>query len=242
MNPSSSISYVQSLLIPPLADSLSPHLSSTNLALALTPPLASTMAPEIRFTTFGIPYLVEFANVKFRSVLKRRHACPKPDRKRSRSSSGSSVGSDTTLHSSISTASSETLASTYENDADGEGLFIQFASHCSQPRQALTEGCLMRLKYKIANAAAAAGMTAPSAADNVDPVNRAMCRLSRRFEAQNHDPQQRVGSTSSFYRGTYGQLMDALESAGLMTTPCKASGIQDGEFSSVHLFPWFHLP
>ncbi|KAK7695033.1 hypothetical protein QCA50_002221 [Cerrena zonata] len=187
------------------------------------------MAPEIKFTSFGIPYLVEFANVRFRSVLKRKHACPKPLRNRSHSSSSSaSASSDTSLGSSLATASSETLASAYDNTDDGDGLLIEFAAHQSESRQMLSERNLTRMKYMIANAAVAAGMTAPSATDRADPVNRAMQRLSRRFEAHTHDPQQHAGSTSSFYRGTYGQLMAALQSAGLMTTPCKASGIEDG--------------
>lgn len=192
-----------------------------------------TMTPEIKFTSFGIPYLVEFANVRFRSVLKRRHAMPNPIRNRSNSSSSSgSASSDSTASSSLITASSETLASVYDDGGDGNGLFIQFATHQFGPRQVLSESRLTRMKYLIAHAAVAAGMTAPSSIDKSDPVDRAMRRLSRRFEAQSHDNQQQAPSTSSFYRGTYGQLMAALQSAGLITTPCKASGIEDGKLFS----------
>lgn len=191
------------------------------------------MTPEIKFTSFGIPYLVEFANVKFRSALKRRHTAPKPvrrNRSHSSTSSSTSVSSDTTLNSSLSTASSETLASVYDGNDEGDGLHIQFAPQY-EPRQALSpERRLNRMKYMIANAAVAAGMTAPSGMDKADPVDRAMHRLSRRFEAHTHDSLPHAGSTNSFYRGTYGQLMAALQSAGLMTTPCKASGVEDGEF------------
>ncbi|CAL1694503.1 unnamed protein product [Somion occarium] len=183
------------------------------------------MVSEIKFTSFGIPYLVEFANVKFRAALKRRSAHLRPSRSRSSSSSASSGSSNSSgyvsVEASLATASSETLV--YSDERDGEGLYIQFASRQTDAPRPLSETRLARLKHRIANAVLAAGMDTPVASDVSDPMGQVIHRLSQRFEKQSHH------SPSSFYRGTYGQVIGALQSAGLTITPCKASGLEDAQ-------------
>ncbi|KAI0081070.1 hypothetical protein K474DRAFT_1480866 [Panus rudis PR-1116 ss-1] len=176
------------------------------------------MAPEIKFTSFGIPYLVEFANVKFRSALRKRKPAvpPKPKRSHSECNSTSSSSTLDSTGATLATASSETLASPEE--VEEEGLYIQFASHSTYPPRPLSESRLARLKYRIANAVVEAGMDSSPASEKRDPMAMAGVRASIA-----HMYQQKPGP-SSFYSGTYGQVMSALQTAGLSTTPCKQSG------------------
>jgi len=185
------------------------------------------MAPEIRFNSLGIPYLVEFANVHFRSRSHPSHSFPRP------TSSWVSInhslgvyGSTSTLLGSLATASSETLICPEESSSDGEGLFIQFASHRFRPPHKLSGSRLMRLKQRIAKAVLAAGMDSSPAAEKGDPME--VPNLSRiscgSIQSTDSGP---VEDQGSLFRGTYGQVMTALQSVGLVTTPCKESGLDE---------------
>ncbi len=180
------------------------------------------MAPEVKFTSFGIPYIVEFANVTFRKK-KRLSSLFSHNRKRSIYSSPHLNDSDWTF----ATASSDTLAYpvAYDTDSEGQGLYIRFASQdASFPPQPLSASRLARLKYRIANAVVAAGMDGSPGSEKHDPVDKAL-------KARGHLPPVPV---SSLYRGTYGQVMAAMKSAGLTATLCDESQFPAGErFSSV---------
>ena len=231
------------------------------------------MAPEVRFNAFGIPYLVEFANVKFRS------------RSRAGSTSSTNLSSDTrslssNLHKAtferrpsrlrpspsiatfdsdwtFATASSETLAGpsvqkallspaslakskplpeiTIESEieTEGQGLLIRFASQIAHQPRRLSHNRLARLKYRIAKAVMAAGMDSSPSSEREDPMDaraeaakeayRASLCSIRSEEVETH------GMPASLFRGTYGQVMTALKAAGLTTTPCHESGVEDGQ-------------
>ncbi|OJT14405.1 hypothetical protein TRAPUB_9046 [Trametes pubescens] len=196
------------------------------------------MAPEIRFNALGIPYLVEFANVAFRSHSRSssrssmRPPTPRRDASESRPSlnlrptpSRSTLASDWTL---AATASSETLAGpgAEAECPEDHGLYIRLASQLAQPPCRLSESRLARLKYRIAKAVLAAGMDSSPGAERGDPLDAAgRGRMS--ISSIRSENVERDGVPGSLFRGTYGQVMTALRAAGLATVPCKESGVQD---------------
>ncbi|OBZ79952.1 hypothetical protein A0H81_01557 [Grifola frondosa] len=203
-------------------------------------PNHNMMTPEIKFTAFGIPYLVEFANVTFRSRSRLREL--RDDTKSSttfsaklsttslifgrRPSTSSSVRSASTeTHATLATASSETLPCSDEKE--DLGLYIQFASHDSAcPPRKLSDSRLARLKYKIARAVTAAGMDSSPSTERSDPMGYLAVNRGSFGSIQSVDIAQH-GVPNSLFRGTYGQVMAALKSAGLTATPCKVSGVED---------------
>ncbi|KAL1951331.1 hypothetical protein VTO73DRAFT_480 [Trametes versicolor] len=198
------------------------------------------MAPEIRFNALGIPYLVEFANVAFRSrsrsrsssrssmrtlTLRRDASESRPSLNLRPTPSRSTLASDWTL---AATASSETLAGpgAEAECPEDHGLYIRFASQLAQPPCRLSESRLARLKYRIAKAVLAAGMDSSPRAEHGDPMDAAgRGRMS--ISSIRSENVERDGVPGSLFRGTYGQVMTALRAAGLATVPCKESGVQD---------------
>ncbi|PCH34189.1 hypothetical protein WOLCODRAFT_135558 [Wolfiporia cocos MD-104 SS10] len=184
------------------------------------------MAPEIKFTSYGIPYVVEFADVNFGSCspASRTHADTPALGKKSSPVSNTSTSTLLGTIGSSATASSETLA--YPEGDEGEGLFIQFASHLSRPHHKLSHSRLLRLKQRIAKAVLAAGMDAAPSTRRVHPMDiPRLSRLSRgSIQSTATVPEDNGGA---LFRGTYGQVMAALHAAGLVTTPCKESGVDE---------------
>lgn len=167
----------------------------------------------MRFTSLGIQNIVAFANLPFR-------------RKKRRSREGDDVlfthcnDSDWTF----ATISSEKdvypiVEKEQEPETVEEGLYIRFASHVSRHQsRPLTESRLARLKYRIAKAVVAAGMESSSPAmETSQPFDNAIKALP-------------PVPASSFYSGTYGQVMEAFVSAGLEAVPCDKSGFDGGEY------------
>lgn len=181
----------------------------------------SVMAPEVKFTSFGIPYVVEFGNIAFRTGS--RSGSPSL----SLNHSYGTYGSTSTLLATVGTASSETLHSTDEGIADGEGLYIQFASHRFRPPHKLSNSRLLRLKHRIAKAVLAAGMDSSPSTEKDDPIMVPTLSRVSYGSIQSTDPLP-GDETGSLFRGTYGQVMSALQSVGLITTPCKESGVDEG--------------
>ncbi|KAI0640027.1 hypothetical protein C8Q77DRAFT_1164898 [Trametes polyzona] len=187
------------------------------------------MAPEIRFNSIGIPYLVEFANVAFRSRPR------SSSRASSRTVASSTLASERTL---TSTASSATLTNPgpcpgpEPEFPEEHGLYIRFASQLAQPPSRLSETRLARLKYRIAKAVLAAGMDSSPAAELGDPMDAGAAGRGRgrgrvSISSIRSENVERDGLPGSLFRGTYGQVMTALRAAGLATVPCKESGVQD---------------
>ncbi|EMD32658.1 hypothetical protein CERSUDRAFT_126744, partial [Gelatoporia subvermispora B] len=200
------------------------------------------MAPELRFNSFGVPYLVEFANVSFRS----RSSSPSGS-----STSKLSLGSSSKLSSessyslaacgsrppslkrapsvrtqnTLATASSETLTNHADDDCDTNGLFIQFKSSHHHSPQKLSPNRLLRLKRRIARAVVAAGMDSSPATEWASPEYRTTPVRFSRWSVASTESVQPPPMTGSLFRGTYGQVMMALQAAGLETVPCKESGL-----------------
>ncbi|TFY53852.1 hypothetical protein EVJ58_g9207, partial [Rhodofomes roseus] len=135
---------------------------------------------------------------------------------------------DTASIASIATASSQTLAYPGEDTGEGEGLFIQFATQRRGMRQKLSNTRLWCLKQRIAKAVLAAGMEGSPEMEKANPMDvPTLSRLS--FGSIRSDVSVPVpeGAPGSLFRGTYGQVMTALQAAGLVTTPCKESGFDE---------------
>ncbi|KAG0700670.1 hypothetical protein DFH29DRAFT_807270 [Suillus ampliporus] len=182
------------------------------------------MSQQIHWTSFGIPYVVEFNNVSF---APRRTASPSQDTLASLSSpEGSSISEQSRLAYSCPSAASSTssfchishrmLDSKLETQAEGihmDGLHIQFATPPYDPR-ASSRSRLVRLQKTITRAVVEAGMDSPSGLedhmDDCGPSTKAPDCHSR----------------DTLFRGTYGQVMVALKAAGLVATPCV-----EGEFA-----------
>ncbi|KAI0348289.1 hypothetical protein BDW22DRAFT_75735 [Trametopsis cervina] len=183
------------------------------------------MAPEIRFTSFGIPYLVEFANVTFR----RRHRKSRQPQSTVYAHSNDSDWSFASFPSdkndayAVHETDSESESEEETSGPEGEGLWIRFASQVQVPTPyafPLSESRLTRLKYRIAKAVVAAGMESSPNMEAPDPFNHAL---------KKHDVLPSV-PVSSFYRGTYGQVMEAIQSAGLVVSQCEESGFSGATF------------
>lgn len=198
------------------------------------------MAPVLKFTStsFGIPFLVEFANVAFR-----RH---KRNARRAQSAALYAMthanDSDWTFASLSST--NETNKPAYaviepesesegtespsrysqesaEEETGGEGLWIRFSSQVEAPMPysyPLSERRLRRLKYRIAKAVVAAGMETSPSMETSDPFDNAL-------QTRGLPPVP----VSSLYRGTYGQVMEAMQSAGLVVSQCEEEGFEGGK-------------
>ncbi|CDO73024.1 hypothetical protein BN946_scf185007.g78 [Trametes cinnabarina] len=216
------------------------------------------MSPEVRFNALGIPYVVEFANVTFRSpsrsssrassrpVVSRRDAELPPlpssrplglrrDASASRSSlnlrptlSRSTLNSDRTL---AATASSETLA-------------------CQEPEKAIDTNEDHGLYIRFATQ-----LSQPPSKLSPSRIARLKYRIAKAVMAAGMDTSpsaelgdpmddsargrasissirsedvETKGMPGSLFRGTYGQVMTALRAAGLTTVACKESATRLG--------------
>lgn len=121
-----------------------------------------------------------------------------------------------------------------EAEPDGKGLLIRFASQLAPPAHKLSQNRLARLKYRIAKAVMAAGMhTASTPEFTTADEDMAVAETPRESYASigsiYSEEVEECGLPGSLFRGTYGQVMNALQGAGLTASPCKESGVQYGE-------------
>ncbi|KAM5535829.1 hypothetical protein V8D89_010447 [Ganoderma adspersum] len=121
-----------------------------------------------------------------------------------------------------------------DGEPEGKGLLIRFASQLAPPSHQLSQNRLRRLKYRIAKAVMAAGMHTATSPE-FDPTDEASGASA--YGATPRESYASIGSIyseeveengmpGSLFRGTYGQVMNALQGAGLSVSPCKESGVQ----------------
>ena len=121
-----------------------------------------------------------------------------------------------------------------DREPEGKGLLIRFASQLALPSHRLSQNRLARLKYRIAKAVMAAGMHTATSPE-FDPADEAA-----EYQATPRESYASIGSIyseeveengmpGSLFRGTYGQVMNALQGAGLSVIPCKETGVEYGE-------------
>lgn len=160
------------------------------------------MAPEVKFTSFGIPYLVEFANVTFRRK-KRLEPPNEPYVSLHSNDSNWSIAS-------VSDSECPTYPVIDKPESEGGALYIRFASERLKtiPGPPLSPRRLWYLKRRIANAVVAAGMVTSPGSKRESSVE-----------------------AGSLYTGTYGQVVSALNSAGLTCTVCEEDSLPNGVYN-----------
>ncbi|KAF7794848.1 hypothetical protein EIP86_005990 [Pleurotus ostreatoroseus] len=188
------------------------------------------MPPQVKFNSFGIPFVVEFANVTFRRAKRRSDVPPPPPPKDypSRISyQRLSVASDWVVvspppttpavwaasSSTMSVASSATLYPTLEpQQVEGKALYIRFASegpNAPMPGPPLSAPRIEQLKRRLARAVLAAGMT--------QSPSTQLTKAGPVIETDN------AHGRGSLFRGTYGQVEEAIIAAGLTARRCDES-------------------
>lgn len=93
------------------------------------------------------------------------------------------------------------------------------------PAQKLSDRRLARLRWAIATAVTRAGMTTPATEDS-NPMDAA----SSAGSSDGHGSARSTASTASkqsLFKGTYGQVKEALKNAGLIATPCPETGFEN---------------
>ena len=189
------------------------------------------MPTLIKFTSWGVPYLVEFANVSFRRKMKKQHRkslCPPPlppKDERYLYTASEKVASDIVSDWSFASGSTETVDEypvVGREESEGRVLYIRFASErlTSIPGPPLSARRLCTLTRRIARAVVAEGMDASPASERLNPDGSVTKRASL------------PASAGSLYRGTYGQVVAALESTGLTSTLCDEDDVPGG----THIF------
>ena len=190
-------------------------LSRLDAAL-LRLPLLLIMAPEVRFTSWGIPYIVEFANVTFRRRASRPPPLPPKE----------GISLYKTLHPndsdwSFASACSDSLTfrTVGRDESEGRVLYIRYASEDLRaiPGPPLSKHRISRLRRRIARAVLAGGMDVSPRSERCDSNGSVTKRDSMPVNA------------GSLYRGTYGQVVGALTSAGLTSTLCDECDVPGGE-------------
>ncbi|THH31937.1 hypothetical protein EUX98_g2245 [Antrodiella citrinella] len=183
------------------------------------------MAPDIKFTPYGIPYLVEFANVAFgkRSKFGSSSTSLAP-------AVGASSSTLNLSHASTTLPSASTTALIVNaHESEGDGLLIQFASHPTNSYRRLSETRLLRLKHRIASAVVAAGMNAPAPSQSSNTPERCVSHGRIHTSELRRAGGSLRSAPSSLYHGTYGQVMSAFNAAGLTTIPCDPYGFADAQ-------------
>ncbi|KAH9044429.1 hypothetical protein EDB85DRAFT_2079767 [Lactarius pseudohatsudake] len=166
---------------------------------------------EVRVTPYGIPYVVEFANVSIwpRPPIVHAHVgyhtsnlVPKPSLSRSNT---------------LPATSTHKPLPTLPLPVRSKSLKL-FKSKAPAAHKA-TRSRLYRLSRAISKAVLAAGMEAPP-------------KPTKKFDAEvsagaNNEDARLVKGSQGLFKGTYGQVRAAFRAAGLVTTPCGEDGVPD---------------
>lgn len=120
---------------------------------------------------------------------------------------------------------SASFSSAGTSSARPDGLFIHFPPNMQSRKAVSTRRRIRRLKETIAEAVIQAGMDSPPADEVPNPMEAITPRVPRGVSVVTAGPGHGQGS---LFRGTYGQVVLALRSAGLVITPCADTGVRDG--------------
>lgn len=192
------------------------------------------MPSEIKFTNFGIPYLVEFANISIRTPSLRnknkKQALEKQKVKENKPKlPPPPVRCPTCGHlppESHPPVVEKAKLKEKELPPRPGGLYIRFKSRSEDPNappKKISERRLIRLRMAISTAVTNAGMTTPTSADLNSPGESP--------ETLTVSSPVKPSSTRNreLYKGTYGQVKEALREAGLIASPCDENGFENGK-------------
>lgn len=200
------------------------------------------MKDDFAFNSYGVPQIVEFSNVHIRSPNIEDVALPKdsttnkaaklwkksrwlslfkpvkPPQKRCLSC-GHYCSSGSLHKPSPSPLPKEDHKTTFHRPG---GLFIRYVPQSSEslPLGKIPRTRLVQLQQTIADAVREAGMLTP-ADERDNPLEHA---------STGDDTNARVAVQSQkLFKGTYGQMKEALSAAGLSAIPCSENGFDNGQ-------------
>ena len=202
------------------------------------------MKNDLAFNTYGVPQIVEFSNVHIRSpslgttVLPKDSASNKAVKRWKKSkwltlfkpvkpptkrclSCGHDCSAVSNHRPSPPPLPKEDPKASFQRPG---GLFIRYAPQSSEslPLGKISRNRLVQLQQSIAEAVREAGMLSP-ADEQDDPLNQI---------SSGDDTNARVAlQPRNLFKGTYGQMKEALRAAGLSTIPCSENGFDNGKSS-----------
>ena len=200
------------------------------------------MPSEIKFNNFGIPYLVEFANISIRSKKDKKDKAAKSKTLPSRNDKfikpkvpPPPVRCPTCGHVPTHGPVHEEPPKPAKAPSPG-GLYIRFANSTNAPTQKISSRRLAKLRSAIEDAVTNVGMKKPSP----DETGGAEMALDSMESMRSRDSTNKKDTTKkALFKGTYGQVKQALKDAGLVTTPCSENGFENGIQTIV--FPFLYL-
>lgn len=183
------------------------------------------MPAEIKFTNLGIPYLVEFANISIRSSKsafgKKLDKALEKNNRNKKKLPPPPVRCPTCGH----LPDHPTRSADDDVSAKGPrpgGLYIRFASRINLPPTRISDRRLVKLRGMIEEAVTRAGMVRPpeETSESVDSHSSVGSETQRSTASDS--------SKKALFKGTYGQVKQALKEAGLIATPCPEEGVEHG--------------
>lgn len=184
------------------------------------------MPAEIKFTKFGIPYIVEFANVSIRSKKGEKAAKAAKAAKEAQEKKKlppPPVRCPTCGH--LPTPPKDESKKHAKAPRPG-GLYIRFESSPGTATQKISSRRLAKLRTAIEDAVTNAGMLKPSPEEAGGSPDM--------LDASNSH--KRDTSKKALFKGTYGQVKQALKEAGLVATPCSENGFENGSSCLATIF------
>ncbi|KAL5495107.1 hypothetical protein ACEPAI_569 [Sanghuangporus weigelae] len=190
------------------------------------------MPSDIKFNSFGIPYLVDFASFSLKKKgdkLKRSKSTkerpgsepPKPPPKSPSTPVRCPTCGHTRSHLAPARHSEPTQKQQSKPPRPG-GLYIRFESSSGLATTKLSSRRLAKLRTAIEEAVMNAGMMKPSPDETGSAADVALDDTMRSRETARSDT-----SKKALFKGTYGQVKQALKAAGLVATPCSENGFEN---------------
>ena len=210
-------------------------LRSTLQSLPPSVQTISTMPAEIKLTNLGIPYLVDFANVSIRAPsfpFGRKKSLKQKSGKASKQTPQPPAPKRCPTCGHLSdhppVPEKDDVYSAKGGNVRPGGLYIRFADQLEAPTQKISERRLAKLRWAIAEAVTKVGMTSPASEE-----------VLVAGDSNSSDGSETLRSTGShkqtLFKGTYGQIKEALKNAGLATIPCAETGFENGEWILIYL-------
>lgn len=184
------------------------------------------MPSEIKFNNFGIPYLVDFANISIRSkkdkAAKSKTLPSRNDKFVKPKAPPPLVRCPTCGH--VPSHAHEEPPKPAKAPSPG-GLYIRFATRTDAPTQKISSRRLERLRSAIEDAVTNAGMIKPSPDETGAEAEMALDSMDTKRSRDSSNKKDL--SKKALFKGTYGQVKQALKDAGLVTTPCSENGFEN---------------
>ncbi|KAH8120037.1 hypothetical protein DFH11DRAFT_1721913 [Phellopilus nigrolimitatus] len=183
------------------------------------------MPAEIKFTNFGIPYLVEFANISIRSKKAEKAAKAAKAKTKEKENKPKLPPPPVRCPTCGHVPHHPPRASVDEHGVKAAkapkpgGLYIRFESNPGTATEKISARRLVKLRSAIEEAVTNAGMLKPSPEETGNPAD------AQSLVAGN--PLRGSDTTKkALFKGTYGQVKQALKEAGLVTVPCSENGFE----------------